>query len=74
MDTVSRLIQISSRIDHLEASAEWIARESVHTDNGISQTATLITVLASEIREMVCNLVRDLEEEGENEEMLEKFH
>ena len=74
MDTVSRLIQISSRIDHLESSAEWVARETVHSDNGISQTATLITVLASEIRDMVCNLVRDMEEEVEGEEFMEKFH
>ena len=74
MDTVSRLIQISSRIDHLENSAEWVARETVHSDNGISQTATLISVLAGEIREMVCTLVRDLEEEAETEEFLEDFH
>ena len=74
MDTVERLIQISNRIDHLENSAEWIARETVHADNGISQTATLITVLASDIREMICELVRELEESVEEAESLEPFH
>ena len=74
MDTVSRLIQISSRIDHLENSADWIARETVHSDNGVSQTATLVSVLATEVRDLVCNLVRDLEEEVESEEIMAKFH
>lgn len=75
MDTISRLINISNRIDHLENSAEWIARETVHTDNGISQTATLITVLASEVRELTCALVRELEEEGEEAGIIEeKIH
>lgn len=74
MDTISRLISISNRIDHLESSAEWIARETVQTDNGISQTATLICVLASEVREMMCALVRDMEEEAEDPDSVEKFH
>lgn len=74
MDTLDRLIHISNRIEHLENSAEWIARETVHSDNGISQTATLITVLASEIRDLMCELVRDLEEQSEETDTLENFH
>ena len=74
MDTLDRLIHISNRIDHLENSAEWIARETVHADNGISQTATLITVLATEVRDMLCELVRELEEAGEDPDTIEKFH
>ena len=62
MKTLERLLEISSRLDHVESSAEWIARESVHSDNGISQTGTLISVLADEVREKVCSLVRDFEE------------
>jgi hypothetical protein len=62
MDTLDRLLQISSRLEHLENSAEWIARESVHDDNGISQTSTLICVLADEIREMIFALTHDLEQ------------
>lgn len=74
MDTINRLLQISSRIDHLENSSEWIARETVHSDNGVSQSATLISVLATEIREMVCELVRKMEEEADESELLEGFH
>ena len=46
MDTLSKLMAISSRIEHLENAANWIAREAVHSDISISQTGTLISVLA----------------------------
>ncbi len=61
LDSVSELMAISSRLEHLENSAEWIARESVHSDNSISQTATMISALADDIRERVCELVHALE-------------
>jgi len=61
MDTLNKLLNISSRIDHLEDAAEWIAKETIHCDNGISQTSTLICVLADEIREQVYNLAKELE-------------
>ena len=61
MDTLDKLMEITSRIEHLETAAEWITRETVHTDNGVSQTGTLIAVLAEEVREKIYNLVRDLE-------------
>lgn len=69
MDTIDRLSDIASRIDHLETAAEWIAREMVHSDNGISQTATLITVLADELREKICRLVKDIERGVELEKL-----
>ncbi len=62
MDTVDRLLEITSRIEHLENAAEWIARETVHSDNGISQTGTLISVLAEDVRERVFALIKELEE------------
>ncbi len=62
MQTIDKLIDLSNRLDHLENSAEWIAKESVHSDNGISQTATLICVLAEELRERICGLVKEFEE------------
>ena len=62
METVDQLLEITSRIEHLESAAEWIARETVHTDNSISQTGTLITVLAEDIREKLYSLIKDLEE------------
>ena len=61
MDTVDKLLEISSRIEHLENAAEWVARETVHTDNGISQTGTLICVLAEDVRERVYSLIKELE-------------
>ena len=54
-------MEISSRIEHLENAAEWIARETVHTDNSISQTGTLICVLAEDLREKICSLIKDIE-------------
>ena len=63
MDTVNKLLTIQSRLDHLENSAEWLARESVHLDNTITQTSTLISVLADEIRESIFMLVKNLEQD-----------
>ncbi|MEZ4754849.1 MAG: hypothetical protein R3A13_11180 [Bdellovibrionota bacterium] len=74
MDTLEKLMQISSRIEHLENAAEWITRETVHSDNAMSQTGTLITVLADELREMVYNLVHELEQEREDQIENETFH
>ena len=42
--------------------AEWIARETVHTDNALSQTGTLMSVLSEDIRERITNLVAELEQ------------
>lgn len=61
METLNKLLEISSRLEHLEKSAEWITRETVHSDNAISQTGSLICVLVDEVREKVCNLVKTLE-------------
>ena len=60
--TVDKLSEISSKLDYLENSAEWIARETVHTDNTLSQSGTMICVLADDIREKVFTLVQELEE------------
>ncbi len=62
MDTLERLMQISSRIEQLESAAEWIARETVHSDNSMSQTGTLICVLADDVRERIYSLVKELED------------
>ena len=62
MNTMKKLLDISSRLEQLESSAEWIARETVHSDNSVSQAATLINVLADDIRERVCTLIREIEE------------
>ena len=66
MATVDKLVDITSRLEHIENSAEWIARESVQTDNVVSQTGTLICVLADDLRERIYDLVRELEELVDN--------
>jgi len=67
INTLSQILEIASRLDHLGTCAEWIARETVHTDNGISQTGTLISVLAEDIREKINTLIAELEELSEAE-------
>lgn len=62
MNSLSQILDIASRLDHLGSCAEWIARETVHTDNSVSQTGTLISVLAEDIREQITNLVTELEQ------------
>lgn len=71
--SIDKLMEISSRIDHLEQTAEWIARESVHTDNAISQSGTLICVIADELRSQICDLVQELERTAQEQELDEEF-
>jgi hypothetical protein len=68
MNTLGQILEIASRLDHLGTCAEWIARETVHTDNSVSQTGTLISVLAEDIREKINSLVTELEQIGEVEQ------
>jgi hypothetical protein len=62
MNTLPQVLEIASRLDHLGICAEWIARETVHTDNAVSQTGTLISVLTEEIRDRINNLIAELEQ------------
>jgi hypothetical protein len=64
MNSIDKILEIESRLEHLEASALWIARETVHSSNAVSQTGTLITVLADEIREKLVTLIRELEDQA----------
>jgi hypothetical protein len=61
MRTMDQILEIASRLDHLSTCAEWVARETVHTDNSLSQTGTLMSVLAEDIREKITALVAELE-------------
>jgi hypothetical protein len=62
MRTFQEVIALSSRIDHLEQVAEWIARETANQDSSVCQSATLITVLIDDIRNRLIDLVKSLEE------------
>lgn len=62
MNTLAQVLEIASRLDHLGTCAEWIARETVHTDNSISQTGTLMSVLTEDIREKLTALISELEQ------------
>ncbi len=70
-NSMERLLEITSRLDHLEASAEWIARETIHKDCTVSQTGTLIMVLVDDLRERVCALVKEIEELTEDNSPLQ---
>ena len=69
MDTLDKLMDIASRIDHLESVAEWIARETVHSDNTVSQSGTLICVIADDLRERLCQLVKQVEKRREMDKL-----
>ncbi len=62
MKTLDKLLEISSRIEHMENAAEWIAKETANTDGAVSQTGSLICVLADDLRERICALVHEFEE------------
>lgn len=60
--SLKEVLEIESRIEHLETLALWIAKETASVDQTISQTSTLISVVCEDIRERVIELVRNLEE------------
>ena len=62
MNSMNQILEIASRLDHLGTCAEWIARETVHTDNTVSQTGTLMSVLAEDIRDRITALITELEQ------------
>lgn len=72
MDTIDKIIAINSRLDHLESAAEWISRETVHTDNAVSQTSTLIQALVEDVREKVFSVIREFE--AQMDEISQELH
>ena len=72
MDTVDAIISINSRLEHLESAAEWISRETVHSDNTVSQTSTLIQVLVEDVREKMFSMIREFE--GKIDLLSEQLH
>lgn len=66
MDTNDIIHRLCLKLDQIESSGEWLTRTNVHESNSSCQTATLIQVLAEEVREELIKLVVQLEEEAEN--------
>ena len=64
MNSLAKILEIASRLDHLGTCADWVARETVHSDNSLSQTGTLMAVLVEDVRERVNALVEELESFG----------
>lgn len=63
MDNVSKLHEISLRIDQVESSGEWIARTLANSDVPASQAGSLICALAEDIRTKLLDLVTELEKQ-----------
>ena len=64
MDTVSKIQEITMRLDQLENTGEWLARALVHKDSSGSQAGSMIIALAEDVREMILDLVTDLEHQA----------
>ena len=61
MDTVSRLQEISLRLDHLDSMGELLNNSLAGTDPSLAQTAALISTLAEDIRLRLLETVKELE-------------
>lgn len=59
--TMTKVLEITGRLDHLSNCADWIARETVHTDNTLSQTGTLMAVMVEDLRDRISELVVELQ-------------
>jgi hypothetical protein len=73
METVDKLQDIASRLEHLENIAEWISRETVQVDSGISQSGSLICTLVDQVREQIFSLVEEIEKAKAEAEEDENF-
>ncbi|MCS6893386.1 MAG: hypothetical protein NZO16_02280 [Deltaproteobacteria bacterium] len=62
ISSIKELLEIESRLEHLENLALWMARETSATDQTLSQTSTLISVVVEDLRERILDLVKSLEE------------
>jgi hypothetical protein len=63
VDSVKKIQEIAMRLDHLESAGEWIALTQIDQDTPASQTGSLISALADDIRKRVLDLVSELEKE-----------
>ncbi len=63
MDTIRRLQELSERIDHIEHSGDWLSSAMEGYDAPVSQTGSLISSLAEDIRFRLIELVTELEKQ-----------
>lgn len=63
MDTMTKLQELSLRLDHLENSGDWLSRTMCDRDDVAAQTGTLVVKLAEDIRYRMLELVTELEKQ-----------
>lgn len=61
MDTVSKLQELSLRLDKLEATGEWLEQTLAETDAAAAKSGALISALADDVRQRLLDLVTELE-------------
>ena len=61
MDTVSKLQDISLRLDQLDQSGEWLSECLAEIDPAAAQAGAMISALSDDLRSRVLDLVADLE-------------
>lgn len=64
MDSLSKLQEISLRLEQVESAGDWLARTLVHVDSAASHTGSLVSLLAEDIRERILNLITEIEQEA----------
>lgn len=74
MDTLDRLMEIANRLEHIESAADWISKDTIHSNNAASQSATLISALTDDVREKLYSLVHDLEQNIHEMAEVVKYH
>jgi len=62
MDVLEQLKAVSRRLEQMDQAGEWIARETVHSDNPVSQSGSLICALAADIQDKLDQVSREIEE------------
>ena len=61
MDTISKLQEISLRLDQIDQTAEWLSQSLEERDPAMAQAGTLMSALSDDIRLRVLELVSELE-------------
>ncbi len=61
MDTISKLQEISLRLDQIDQTSDWLAQCLEELDPAMSQAGTMVAALSDDVRMRVLELVSELE-------------